>query len=125
MTAVYRPLLEGIGMTYPQYLVMLLLWSEEPQLVKDLARVLELDSGTLSPLLKRLETAGLVRRERRASDEREVEVTLTLQGDELRERVRHIPQTIERATGLSNEEIEDLRQRLEELRSALRRTLAD
>jgi DNA-binding MarR family transcriptional regulator len=125
MTAVYRPLLEGIGMTYPQYLVMLLLWSEEPRLVKDLARVLELDSGTLSPLLKRLETAGLVRRERRASDEREVEVTLTLQGDELRERVRHIPQTIERATGLSNEEIEDLRQRLEELRSALRRTLAD
>lgn len=125
MTAVYRPLLEGIGMTYPQYLVMLLLWSEEPRLVKDLARVLELDSGTLSPLLKRLETAGLVRRERRASDEREVEVTLTLQGDELRERVRHVPQTIERATGLSNEEIEDLRQRLEELRSALRRTLAD
>jgi DNA-binding MarR family transcriptional regulator len=125
MTAVYRPLLEGIGMTYPQYLVMLLLWSEEPRLIKDLARVLELDSGTLSPLLKRLETAGLVRRERRASDEREVEVTLTLQGDELRERVRHIPQTIERATGLSNEEIEDLRQRLEELRSALRRTLAD
>ncbi len=112
-------------MTYPQYLVMLLLWSEEPRLIKDLARVLELDSGTLSPLLKRLETAGLVRRERRASDEREVEVTLTLQGDELRERVRHIPQTIERATGLSNEEIEDLRQRLEELRSALRRTLAD
>jgi DNA-binding MarR family transcriptional regulator len=125
MTAVYRPLLEGIGMTYPQYLVMLLLWSEEPRLVKDLARVLELDSGTLSPLLKRLETAGLVRRERRASDEREVEVTLTLQGDELRERVRHIPQTIERATGLPNEEIEDLRQRLDELRSALRRTLAD
>lgn len=125
MTAVYRPLLEGIGMTYPQYLVMLLLWSEEPRLVKDLARVLELDSGTLSPLLKRLETAGLVRRERRASDERKVEVTLTLQGDELRERVRHIPQTIERATGLSNEEIEDLRQRLEELRSALRWTLAD
>ncbi len=125
MTAVYRPLLEGIGLTYPQYLVMLLLWSEEPRLVKDLARVLELDSGTLSPLLKRLEIAGLIRRERRTSDEREVEVTLTPQGDELRERARHVPKAIERATGLSNEGIEDLRQRLEELRSELRRTLAD
>jgi hypothetical protein len=58
MTAVYRPILEELGLTYPQYLVMLLLWEDEPRLVKELGRTLELDSGTLSPLIKRLETAG-------------------------------------------------------------------
>ncbi len=125
MTAVYRPLLEEIGLTYTQYLVMLLLWEDEPRLVKELGRVLELDSGTLSPLLKRLEAAGLVRRERRAADEREVEVTLTPEGRALQERARHIPRAIERATDLSDEGIEDLRSRLAELRAALRRALAE
>ena len=125
MTAVYRPLLEDIGLTYTQYLVMLLLWEDEPRLVKEIGRVLELDSGTLSPLLKRLEAAGLVRRERRATDEREVEVTLTQEGRALRERARHVPRAIERATNLSNEEIEDLRVRLTELRSALRQALVE
>lgn len=125
MTAVYRPLLEDIGLTYTQYLVMLLLWEEEPRLVKEIGRVLELDSGTLSPLLKRLEAAGLVRRERRVTDEREVEVTLTQEGRALRERARHVPRAIERATNLSNEEIEDLRVRLTELRTALRQALAE
>ncbi|QIN80693.1 MarR family transcriptional regulator [Rubrobacter marinus] len=121
MTAVYRPLLEEVGLTYPQYLVMLLLWEDDPRGVKELGRVLELDSGTLSPLLKRLEAAGLVRRERRAADEREVEVTLTPEGRALRERARHIPRAIEQATGLSDEGIEELRVRLAELRAALRR----
>lgn len=125
MTAVYRPLLEEIGLTYPQYLVMLLLWEEEPRMVKELGRVLELDSGTLSPLLKRLEAAGLVRRDRRPSDEREVEVTLTPEGRDLQERARHIPRAIEHATNLSDEGIEDLRLRLAELRAALRRALAE
>ena len=125
MTAVYRPLLEDIGLTYTQYLVMLLLWEDEPRLVKEIGRVLELDSGTLSPLLKRLEAAGLVRRERRATDEREVEVTLTQEGRALRERARNVPRAIERATNLSNEEIEDLRVRLTELRSALRQALVE
>lgn len=124
MTAVYRPLLEEIGLTYPQYLVMLLLWEDEPRGVSELGRVLELDSGTLSPLLKRLEAAGLVRRERRTADEREVEVTLTPDGRALQERARHIPRAIERATNLSDEEIEDLRGRLNELRTALRRSMA-
>ncbi len=125
MTAVYRPLLEEIGLTYPQYLVMLLLWEEEPRLVKELGRTLELDSGTLSPLLKRLEAAGLVRRERRATDERAVEVTLTPDGRALQERARHIPRAIERATSLSNEEIEDLRGGLDDLRASLRQALSD
>ena len=123
MTAVYRPLLEELGLTYPQYLVMLLLWEDEPRLVKELGQTLELDSGTLSPLLKRLEAAGLVRRERRATDERAVEVTLTPEGRSLQDRARHIPRAIERATNLSNEEIEDLRLRLSGLRSSLRRAL--
>lgn len=125
MTAVYRPLLEEIGLTYTQYLVMLLLWEDEPRLVKEIGRVLELDSGTLSPLLKRLEAAGLVRRERRAADEREVEVTLTPEGRVLQERARHIPRAIERATDLSDEEIEDFRVKLAGLRAALRRALTE
>ncbi len=125
MTAVYRPMLEEIGLTYPQYLVMLLLWEAEPRGIKDVGRVLELDSGTLSPLIKRLEAAGLVRRKRRTADEREVEVTLTSEGRILRERAQHIPRAIERATNLSGEEIEHLRGRLVELRAALRQALAE
>ena len=125
MTAVYRPLLEELGLTYTQYLVMLLLWEDEPRLVNELGRVLELDSGTLSPLLKRLEAAGLVRRERRATDERAVEVTLTPEGRALRERARHIPRAIEQATDLSNGEIEDLRLKLADLRASLRRALVE
>ena len=125
MTAVYRPLLEEFGLTYTQYLVMLLLWEDEPRLVKELGRTLELDSGTLSPLLKRLEAAGLVRRERRAADEREVEVTLTPEGRALQERARHIPRAIERATNLSDGEIEALRIRIADLRVSLRRALAE
>jgi MarR family transcriptional regulator, organic hydroperoxide resistance regulator len=125
MTAVYRPLLEEIGLTYPRYLVMLLLWEDEPRLIKELGRTLQLDSGTLSPLLKRLEAAGLVRRERRTTDERSVEVTLTPEGRALQGRARPIPRAIERATGLSNEEIEDLRGRLDDLRASLRRALCD
>ncbi len=124
MTAVYRPLLEDLGLTYTQYLVMVLLWEREPRLVKELGRALELDSGTLSPLLKRLAAAGLVQRSRRAEDEREVEVTLTEEGRALKDRAPSIPQSIERATGLSAAEISDLRERLAGLRSSLRGTLA-
>ncbi|MGB3681551.1 MAG: MarR family transcriptional regulator [Rubrobacteraceae bacterium] len=123
MTAVYRPLLEDLGLTYTQYLVMVLLWREEPLLVKELGRSLELDSGTLSPLLKRLAASGLVRRSRRSEDEREVEVTLTEQGRALEERAKAIPRSVERATDLSAEEILDLRERLAELRASLRASL--
>jgi DNA-binding MarR family transcriptional regulator len=118
----YRVLLKDLGLTYPQYLVMLALW-EEPESgalpVKRLGERLRLDSGTLSPLLKRLEANGLVRRERSARDERSVIVTLTEAGDALRERAAEVPRSIARATGYEPAEIEDLRERLNRLTEAL------
>lgn len=125
MTAVYRPILEDLGLTYPQYLVMVLLWEEEPRLVKELGRAMDLDSGTLSPLLKRLAAAGLVQRTRSTQDEREVEVTLTEEGWSLEGRARSVRHSIECATGLSEAEINDLLERLAGLRSALRATLRE
>lgn len=124
MTAVYRPLLQELGLTYPQYLVMVLLWDREPRLVNELGRALELDSGTLSPLLKRLEAAGLVLRRRRTADERELEVTLTENGHELRDRARHVPRAVERSTGLSPAEMEELVGSLARLRASLYRALS-
>lgn len=125
MTAVYRPILEDLGLTYPQYLVMVLLWEEEPRLVKELGRAMDLDSGTLSPLLKRLAAAGLVQRTRSTQDEREVDVTLTEEGWGLEGRARSVRHSIECATGLSEAEINDLRERLAGLRLALRATLRE
>ncbi|WP_047865272.1 MarR family winged helix-turn-helix transcriptional regulator [Rubrobacter aplysinae] len=122
MTAVYRPLLGELGLTYPQYLVMVLLWDSSPRLVNELGRELELDSGTLSPLLKRLEGSGLVLRRRREEDERELEVTLTRSGRELKERARHIPAAIEQAADLAPGEMEKLVGRLASLRSSLYRS---
>lgn len=120
MTAVYRPLLEDLGLTYPQYLVMLLLWESEPRRVHELGRALELDSGTLSPLLKRLEAADLIRRQRRTDDEREVEATLTQEGRRLADRASEIPKEIERATKLTSEESDELLRKLKDLRASLR-----
>ena len=125
MTAVYRPILEDLGLTYPQYLVMVLLWEEEPRLVKELGGAMDLDSGTLSPLLKRLAVAGLIQRTRSTQDEREVEITLTEKGWDLEGRASSVRHSIECATGLSEEEIDDLRERLSGLRSALRETLRE
>ncbi|MEW2160646.1 MarR family transcriptional regulator [Streptomyces sp. NPDC007189] len=81
VTSVYRPLLDAVGLTYPQYLVMLVLWQQSTVPVKDLVTTLHLDYGTLTPLIKRLETNGLVRRQRRPEDGRVVEVTLTAPGE--------------------------------------------
>src|SRR3954468_16902148 len=86
MTARYRPMLEELGLTYPQYLVMMLLWEEDHQTVGQLGARLALDSGTLSPLLKRLTAAGLVTRHRRVEDERSVAIALTDSGRALRDR---------------------------------------
>lgn len=102
---VYRDALKDLGLTYPQYLVMLVLWEHGPQPVKAIGERLRLDSGTLSPLLKRLETAGLVRRERSAADERSVTVQLTDAGAELRERALPVPRRILASTGLTVEEV--------------------
>ncbi|MER5938130.1 MarR family transcriptional regulator [Streptomyces sp. NPDC001928] len=116
---VYRVVLKDLGLTYPQYLVMLVLWEHGDQPVKKLGEHLRLDSGTLSPLLKRLETAGLVRRERSARDERSVEVRLTEEGVALRERALQVPRRIAAATGFDEDAIGELRERLDLLTAAL------
>ncbi|RZU37185.1 DNA-binding MarR family transcriptional regulator [Streptomyces sp. BK022] len=116
---VYRVLLKDLGLTYPQYLVMLVLWERGALPVKQLGEHLRLDSGTLSPLLKRLEGAGLVRRERSASDERSVRVTPTGEGAALRERALEVPRRIAAATGTDPAEIGELRERLDRLTGAL------
>jgi DNA-binding MarR family transcriptional regulator len=116
---VYRVLLKDLGLTYPQYLVMLVLWEHGELPVKKVGEHLRLDSGTLSPLLKRLEAAGLVRRERSARDERSVRVQLTDEGTALRERALVVPRRIAAATGFELDEIRELRTRLDRLTSAL------
>ncbi|SPF03110.1 MarR family winged helix-turn-helix transcriptional regulator [Streptomyces sp. MA5143a] len=116
---VYRVVLKELGITYPQYLVMLVLWEQGELPVKKLGEYLRLDSGTLSPLLKRLEAAGLVRRERSARDERSVEVRLTDEGTALRERALAVPRRIVSATTFDVDEIRDLRDRLDRLTAAL------
>ncbi|MFF7549159.1 MarR family winged helix-turn-helix transcriptional regulator [Streptomyces canus] len=117
--SVYRVILKDLGITYPQYLVLLVLWEHGDLPVKKLGEHLRLDSGTLSPLLKRLETAGLVRRERSARDERSVDVRLTEEGVALRERAVQVPRRIASATSFDMDEIRDLRARLDQLTSAL------
>lgn len=116
---VYRVILKDLGLTYPQYLVLLVLWEQGELPVKKLGEHLRLDSGTLSPLLKRLESAGLVRRERSARDERSVEVRLTEEGVALRERAERVPRRIVAATSFDVDEISALRARLDQLTSAL------
>ncbi|MFE2885470.1 MarR family winged helix-turn-helix transcriptional regulator [Streptomyces sp. NPDC059272] len=116
---VYRVILKDLGLTYPQYLVMLVLWEHGELPVKKLGEHLRLDSGTLSPLLKRLETAGLVRRERSVRDERSVEVGLTDEGVAMRERAVEVPRRILGATGFDLDEIRVLRERLDLLTGAL------
>ncbi|WP_329124404.1 MarR family winged helix-turn-helix transcriptional regulator [Streptomyces sp. NBC_01465] len=118
---VYRDALKDLGLTYPQYLAMMVLWEHGPQPVKAIGEQLRLDSGTLSPLLKRLETAGLVRRERSAADERSVTVELTVAGHELKEKALPVPRRILAATGMEIEEILALQALLGRLTGALDR----
>ncbi|MFG2039749.1 MarR family winged helix-turn-helix transcriptional regulator [Dactylosporangium sp. NPDC048998] len=103
--ALYRPLLEPMGLTHPQYLVMLALWQHAPLSVKDLSRLLQLDPGTLSPLLKRLESAGLIHRRRAPHDERVLEVTLTEPGRALRADAERIPPAVVERLGMPLEEL--------------------
>ncbi|BDH55271.1 MarR family winged helix-turn-helix transcriptional regulator [Tsukamurella sp. PLM1] len=106
--SVYRPILAPMGLTHPQYLVMLALWEESPRSVKGIAEALQLDSPTLSPLLKRLETQGLVTRGRAADDERRIDVELTAAGRDLREQALAVPPAVIEALGASLDELEDL-----------------
>ncbi|GAA3685745.1 MarR family transcriptional regulator [Nocardioides ginsengisoli] len=110
--ALYRPLLEPLGLTHPQYLVMLALWESEPLRVSELSRLLELDPGTLSPLLKRLESAGYLRRERDPRDERALAVVLTEKGRALRDDAEAIPPAIVERLGMPVEELMELHGRL-------------
>ncbi|MEV6954459.1 MarR family transcriptional regulator [Streptomyces sp. NPDC051183] len=115
----YRVVLKDLGLTYPQYLVMLVLWEHGELPVKEIGGHLRLDSGTLSPLLKRLEAAGLIRRERSPEDERSVHAHLTEEGLALRARAVEVPRRIATATGFELGEIRDLQIRLHRLTAAL------
>jgi len=107
--SVYRPLLEPMGLTHPQYLVMLALWEHSPLSVGEIGALLQLDSPTLSPLLKRLATAGLVTRNRSDDDERRLVIELTQKGRELRERATLIPPAVVARLGIEISELELLR----------------
>lgn len=113
----YGPVLRPLGLTYPQYLVMLVLWEQHPQSVGALGQRLYLDSGTLTPLLKRMETAGLVRRYRDPDDERRVMIALTDDGRALRDRALHVPHTLSR--GRTDSDVEELRVAVQQLVRAL------
>lgn len=121
VTDAYRPLLDDLGLTYPQYLVMLVMWEHEERTVREVGRSLELDYGTVSPLLKRLESRGLLLRQRSAADERRVAVALTPQGRALRDQATRIPQEIGCAVGLDADRrarlIEVLREVAESVRA--------
>ena len=120
VVALYRPLLEPMGLTHPQYLVMLALWERSPRSVKDLSGALALDPGTLSPLLKRLEAAGLVTRGRDRSDERVLAVTLTEAGRMLRAEAEKVPPAIVARLGMEISELEDLQGALTRVIAAAR-----
>ena len=120
VVALYRPILEPMGLTHPQYLVMLALWERSPRSVKDLSGALALDPGTLSPLLKRLEAAGLVTRRRDPADERNLAVTLTDEGRRLRAEAEKVPPAVVARLGMEIAELESLHGALTRLIAAAR-----
>jgi MarR family transcriptional regulator, organic hydroperoxide resistance regulator len=117
MTKLYKPVLGALGLTYPQYLVLLVLWESDAIGVGDLGERLYLDSGTLTPLLKRMEAAGLLKRERAAADERRVIVSLSAAGRALRRRCERVPIEVACATGCKLSELTELTAQLQALRS--------
>jgi DNA-binding MarR family transcriptional regulator len=120
--ALYRPVLEPLSLTHPQYLVMLALWERDPRSVKGLSEALQLEPATLSPLLKRLEVTGYVERKRSSSDERSLEVTLTDAGRALRAEAERIPHQIVDRLGLPVSDLESLRESLHAIIGAALRT---
>jgi DNA-binding MarR family transcriptional regulator len=119
MTAAYRPILSELNLTYPQYLVLLVLWEEDRATVGRLGERLQLDSGTLSPLLKRLEAGGFIRRERSLQDERQVEVSLTPAGRKLEAKAQCIPEQLGARAGITERDAADLRDAIRRLTDAL------
>ena len=119
MTKLYKPMLEEMGLTYPQYLALLVLWEQDGLTVSELGERLYLDSGTLTPLLKRMETAGLVSRIRAVQDERRVHITLTAAGRKLKAKAAKIPGCIMSATQCSIPELVSLTQQVQSFRKRL------
>lgn len=119
MTKLYKPLLEDLGLTYPQYLAMLVLWETDGVTVSELGQRLHLDSGTLTPLLKRLEAADLVSRLRDVQDERRVLIRLTAAGRKLKARAARIPGCVLQATQCELSEVLDLTRQVQALRDRL------
>jgi DNA-binding MarR family transcriptional regulator len=119
---VYKPLLDRLGLTYPQYLVMMVLWERDGIPLKDIGERLYLDSGTLTPLLKRLEQAGLIRRTRSTEDERQVLIALTSQGQALKDKARAVPSSILAASQCSVAELTAVKNEITALRDRLNAT---
>ena len=119
MTKAYKPMLVELGLTYPQYLVMLALWQHGSQRVGELGERLGLDSGTLTPLAKRLQMLGLIERKRSDVDERQVEISLTAEGKKLRARAEPIPMCVLQLTGCQLPQLESLTRELKDLRLQL------
>jgi len=119
MTKLYKPVLGSLGLTYPQYLVLLVLWETDSIAVGELGARLYLDSGTLTPLLKRMETAGLLTRSRAADDERRVIVALSASGRALRRKAEKVPLAVACATGCELDEIATLTAQLQALRAQI------
>jgi DNA-binding MarR family transcriptional regulator len=119
MTKRYKPLLAPLGLTYPQYLVMLLLWERDGLMVSELGERLFLDSGTLTPLLKRLETSGLIARVRDVADERRVHITLTASGRKLKTKAAAVPVGVLNSTQCSVSELVSLTRQIQALRKSL------
>jgi DNA-binding MarR family transcriptional regulator len=118
MTALYRPALDAAGLTYPQYVALRVLWQRGPTTVRDLGAILQLDSGTLSPMLKRLQAQGHIRRERGTTDERTVEIHLTTQGSDLRHRVADLPERLACAVDLTEDDFRQLHHLLSRVRAS-------
>lgn len=118
VTAVYRRVLADLGLTYPQYLVLVVLWRQRASTIKDLGDALQLDYGTLTPLLRRMEHSGLLTRERRGDDERSVQIGLTARGLNLESRAAHVQGLIQQSVGLSDEQARALQQTLRLVRAS-------
>jgi len=121
--AIYRPILEPLGLTHPQYLVMLALWEQSPRTVSEISGLLQFDPATLSPLLKRLEAAGLITRTRRPSDERQVDVALTPTGRRLRAKAEKVPPAVLARLDVELSELEHLRDVLKRINAVARASL--
>lgn len=125
MTKLYKPMLDSLGLTYPQYLVMLVLWETDGPSVSSLGERLNLDSGTLTPLLKRMEAAGWLVRQRSSTDERRVHVWLSTKGRQLQSQAAFIPECVLTQSGLPLTELVSLNRKVQQLRDAMQAPAAE